>query len=245
MDRMLYEQPRLYNALYDRFNQDISFYLNVARRSGGRVCELACGTGRVTVPLAVAGIEIVGIDKSATMLESARERAASAKLTVENPRFAERDMCAMEADDRFSLVLIPLHSLSHLHDTDTVVTCLSNVRRSLDRGGTLCFALHNPDPRVLSRDSDSLEKIHQQIADVVVYERCRYHSDRQILDLTWYIESASETTMVEYGLRMFFPEEIPLLLKLSGFEIAERYGWYDGTPFSSESGTQVVVARAV
>lgn len=245
MNRMLYEQPRLYNALYDRFTEDISFYLDVARASGGRVCELACGTGRVTVPLAREGIEIVGVDKSAAMLDAARDRSASAHLSAENPQFLERDMCDMNADDRFELVLIPLHSLSHLHDTDEVVTCLSNIRRTLSRDGTLCFALHNPDPRLLARESDSLERIHREIADVVVYERCRYRADRQILDLTWYLESAEETTMVEYGLRMFFPEEIRFLLRSAGFSVVERYGWYDRTPFSADSGTQIIVARAV
>ncbi len=245
MNRMLYEQPRLYDTVYDRFTEDISFYLDVAQNSGGRVCELACGTGRVTVPLARAGIEIVGIDKSAAMLDAARARATSARLSAENPRFVERDMCAMDSDDRFSLVLIPLHSLSHLHDTDEVVTCLSNIRRSLNRNGTLCFALHNPNPRLLARESDSLERIHQEITNVVVYERCRYRADRQILDLTWYIESAEETTMVEHGLRMFFPEEMLLILKSAGFSVVDRYGWYDRTPFSSDSGTQIIVARAV
>ena len=60
---------RTYDALYDYYDVDIPFYVEESKKAGSPVLELACGTGRVTIPVAEAGIEVVGIDSSAAMLE--------------------------------------------------------------------------------------------------------------------------------------------------------------------------------
>ena len=57
-------------AGYDR---DVPFYVELARESGGPVLEMGCGTGRVLLPVARAGIEIAGVDASARMLERLAE----------------------------------------------------------------------------------------------------------------------------------------------------------------------------
>src|SRR5437763_15825232 len=56
--------------------RDVPFWTRVARQARGRVLELGCGTGRVSLPLARAGVDLVGIDRSAPMLARMR-RAAS------------------------------------------------------------------------------------------------------------------------------------------------------------------------
>ena len=73
--------------LYDPWSasvvEDIEFYVEEARRSGGPVVELAVGTGRIAVPMAAAGIEVIGVDSSAGMLAVAREAAASAGVELD------------------------------------------------------------------------------------------------------------------------------------------------------------------
>ncbi len=115
--------------------------------------------------------------------------------------------------------------------------------RSRKPGRVLALALHKPDPVYLAQRGEGLERIHRDVADVAVYEVAHYHSDTQILHLKWYVETAAETNLVTYQLRMIFPEELLLLLRCTGFELEARYGWYDRTPFGPESGTQIVVAR--
>src|SRR3954454_18612573 len=59
--------------------RDVPFWRRIAARAGGRVLELGCGTGRVSLPLAAYGVNLVGIDRSEPMLERAAERAARAE----------------------------------------------------------------------------------------------------------------------------------------------------------------------
>ncbi len=239
---MLYGHPHIYDSLYGHFSEDIPFYLDLARSREGPVCELACGSGRVTVPLALEGVEILGIDSSPHMIAAAERRARAHWVPAGRIAFAEGDMRSPPDDGRFGLVIIPLHSLSHLHETADVRACLSGVRGALRQGGLFAFAVHNPDPAVLSRPPEGIYPIH---GDTVpsAYESVRYDGARQLLHLSWYIENDDETVRFDYSLRMFFPLEIVALLEWCGFRIVAQYGWYDRSPFVGESGTHIIVAR--
>jgi SAM-dependent methyltransferase len=243
---MLYEQPRLYDALYDQFRDDVDFYVELAQETTGDICELACGTGRVAVPLAQSlsgsGRRVVAVDLSEAMVAAARERASSAGLPADRIEVRIGDMREPAGDGEFGLVIVPLHSLSHLLTTDDLIAALTSIRKSLAPGGRLALALHNPGAAYLASRGDGLERIHEDLASVAVYETASYRSDRQILHLKWYIETAEETSMVEYDLRMIFPEELMLLLGHTGFAVQARYGWYDRTPFGPESASHIVIA---
>jgi 2-polyprenyl-3-methyl-5-hydroxy-6-metoxy-1,4-benzoquinol methylase len=238
---MLYEQPRLYDALYDGFSEDIQFYVDLCRP--GPVCELGCGSGRVSIPLSAAGISVTGVDSQPEMVAAARERAQAAGVAPDRLEFRVGDMREAQGDGSFASVIVPLHSLSHLLTIDDLLQALRSMHHSLKPGGTLALALHNPDPAYLAQRGEGLERIHRDVAELAVYEVAHYHSDTQILDLKWYVETAEETKLLTYQLRMIFPEELLLLLRSAGFEVDARYGWYDRTPFGPDSGTQIVVAR--
>ena len=80
-DDALYDSIANFGELYDAVplytnRSDIAFYVDEAVRSGGSVLEAGCGTGRVLIPTARAGVDITGIDSSAMMLERCRERLA-------------------------------------------------------------------------------------------------------------------------------------------------------------------------
>src|ERR1035438_5250705 len=109
----LYSDPELYDSLFPDARDSASvqdesrrarmlaserFYLEEARKSGGRVLELACGTGRLTIPIAQSGVEIVGADLSASMLEVARGKARRTGVHVE---FFEADMRSFELPGPF------------------------------------------------------------------------------------------------------------------------------------------------
>ena len=74
----LYREGRHYDLLNADVVADIPFYLEEARRAGGPVLELACGTGRLTIPIAQTGVEVVGLDQSASMLAHLRTKARQA-----------------------------------------------------------------------------------------------------------------------------------------------------------------------
>jgi len=240
---MLYTRPDIYDALYDRFQEDIPFYLSLAEETSGPVCELACGTGRVTVPLALAGHEIMAIDSSPEMLAVAEERAQDAAVPAGRILFAEGDMRYPPEDGRFGLVIIPLHSLSHLYSNEDVIGCLEGIRRALRPEGRLAFAVHNPDPAVLARDPDDVARIHRDHASISAYESSSYDTVTQRLDLRWFVETPEGTERFDYSIRLFFPQELLALLHCTGFVVEGRFGWYDRSPLTGESGTQVIIAR--
>ena len=74
-----YQENPFLAEFYDdqyRMRPDIDFWIEEARASGGPVLEVGCGTGRVLIPTARAGIEITGLDLSEHMLRVCRERLA-------------------------------------------------------------------------------------------------------------------------------------------------------------------------
>ncbi len=124
---------------------DVPFYVNLARTAdddGQTVLELGCGTGRVTLPIAAAGVSITGIDSSPAMLDVARARSGGA----DNPRWRQDDMASFQLEQRFGLVIIPFRSFQHLLSTAEQRACLRRIHDHLLPGGRLALNLVNPAP---------------------------------------------------------------------------------------------------
>src|SRR5271168_4841156 len=113
----IYDHPPLYDALLPA-TAHVSYYVDLARQACGDVLELACGTGQLTVPVARAGLPIVGMDSSAPMLNAARQRAAAAKVSIE---YLLGDMRNFDLGRRFGLIFIARNSLLHLHSTEDIL----------------------------------------------------------------------------------------------------------------------------
>ena len=90
----------MYDWIYSWKQDDISFYVNEARKSGGPVLELGSGTGRVTIPVASSGIEIVGMDMSPTMLNIAQGKADDQITNTNNLTFIEGDMTSFSLNQK-------------------------------------------------------------------------------------------------------------------------------------------------
>jgi len=118
---------------------DIPFYVELAKQAaanGEAVLELGCGTGRVTIPIAQAGVEIVGLDNAPAMLDVARRKAAAAGVDV---RWVTADMRSFRLEQRFGLVIIPFRSFLHLLTDADQLACLARVHEHLLPGGRLAL----------------------------------------------------------------------------------------------------------
>jgi SAM-dependent methyltransferase len=123
-----------------RTDQDVGFWLEVVSTApAGRVLELACGTGRVTIPLAAAGIEIVGIDIDATMLMAARTRGAGrmGERLAPRPPLLAADMRRFALAARFGAAIVPYNSIQLLTEEADVAACLACVAAHLSPGGVV------------------------------------------------------------------------------------------------------------
>lgn len=240
----LYSAPDLYDRLMPPGPCE-GFYRPLAARIGGPVLDLACGTGRLAIPLAEDGHVVVGIDASARMLRAAREKARAAGVRLE---LAECDMRSLDLDRRFPLIIVPCNSLAHLVDGDEIVDVLERIARHLSPGGVLAFDVVNPRIAHLdrSRPRDGDADILVERSGVTVREDVlAYDAVSQVRVVRWHVSAGSgpgERTEA-MRLRVFFPQELPVLLSAAGLELVARYGDYAGGPLTAESVTQACLAR--
>ncbi len=135
--------------LYVTSDLDVGFYIEEATRAQGKVLELMCGTGRVSVPLLEAGADLTCVDASERMLARLEERLHARKLDA---RVLRADVRYLDLCDEFDLALIPFHSFSELVSPGDRELALRSVHECLREGGRLICPLHNPAIRARSAD---------------------------------------------------------------------------------------------
>lgn len=241
----LYDVPPLYDLIVQPGPCE-RFYRDLADRVSGPILELACGTGRLTIPLALDGHEIVGFDASHAMLRSAREKADAEGVEI---TFVRGDMRSFALDRKFALVIISCNSLAHLTTNEELKSCLHSVAKHLVSGGLLAFDIINPNLRDLLRpetQSVRLDVGPNPSTAVAVEEVATYDPVQQIRVAQWRILDKTDRSreIAPLRLRVLYPQEVPLLLDAVGFELAARYGDFEGNPLSSQSLNQICLARA-
>ncbi|MDD5628352.1 MAG: class I SAM-dependent methyltransferase [Elusimicrobia bacterium] len=240
----------IYDAdLYDACNHrgdDLPFYLACARAARGPVLELCCGSGRLTIPLARAGIDITGLDFTPAMLGRARRKARQAGLSL---RLVRGDMRRASLGRRFKLVFIPFNSLQNTYAIRDVERVLANVRRHLAPGGRFVFDVFNPslDYIVKAQRRAQRGRLAFRLPDgrrVSIDEHYRYDAARQTGRVTWVHHVGGRTFSARLDMRCFFPLEMDALLRYNGFRVLKKYGSFRREPFRSESAKQVYICRA-
>jgi SAM-dependent methyltransferase len=242
----IYTAADLYDLVHlGPWKGELEFYQRQAQRAGSRVLELACGTGRLTVPLAQAGLTITGLDLSAEMLARSAAKATALNLTL---NLHQADMRHFALGQPFDLIFIPINSLCHLNDWRDVAQCFAQVRAHLAPGGRLVIDVFNPSLALLTRERsrwyDVGEYVDSQGRSVRLSEQNRYDAATQLNHIQWRFETeAGERLEHSLTMRQFFPQELDALLDRSGFTVVHKFGKYGETPFHADSIQQIVVAQ--
>jgi len=240
----VYWDGRHYDADNASVRADIPFYVSAAKKAGGPVLELACGTGRLTIPAALSGADVTGVDISRPMLERAREKAAAAGAKAV---FVRADIRSFALKKRFKLVFIPFNSMQHLHDLRSLERFFGRVRAHLAQSGRFILDVFNPNPGYLARDREELIPIGCYKdpltgGGMLVNEQYFYDRASQTARVRWhYKRGRSGAGAKKLNLRCFFPLELEALLHYNGFRIAAKYGDFDRSPFRSDSPKQIIV----
>jgi SAM-dependent methyltransferase len=242
----LYLDGRRYDVQFGAA-YDVPFWLKQARKYGGPVLELACGTGRVAMPLAGEGFRVTGIDIADPMLAEARRKSAGTGLCVE---WIKADIRSFELGKRFGLVLIAANTLLHLLHIEDLEASLACVRQHLAPGGRFVIDVFVPDLDILRRDpagrfSFSEYRDPEDGGPTTVNESNVYDPATQINRVTLFraLPGQVEEPLGELDLRMYFPQELDAYLKYNGFVIDGKFGNYDGTPFGSSATRQLIVCH--
>ena len=243
----LYDDPELYDLVAPADAAMERFYVEAAGGPGRRVLELACGSGRFTVPLAASGALVIGGDLSQPMLARARAAAAERGVSAE---FVTLDMRDFVLGRRFDAIVIAANSLVHLHDRDDFARAFSTIRQHLAPGGRLLFDVFVPSMRLLSLPEGQRELLgsfqHAQLGEVSIEETISYEPISQVMRTDWYWSTAERKDFrhTPLELRQIFPQELPLLLEAGGLRLVERFGDFDRSPLTAASHRQVCVSVA-
>lgn len=263
---MFYSRPSLNVELYAGrtaalpvVEGDVEFYLQLARSAPGPALELGCGTGRIALPLARAGIEITGLDLSRAMLDVAAERLAIEDADVTGrATFVRGDMTDFDLGRQFGLVYIAFRSFMMLSTPEEQRRCLEAAHRHLAPGGTLAIDLFDPlldrlVPGLMPESWTSMGNYpHPDTFNLVRIEVADRMSDplTQVFEETWRFTEVDRSGYVlrqeEEVLRMrwTYRHEMRYLLELCGFEVLAEYSDYFRSP-PAYGKEQVWVAKAI
>jgi SAM-dependent methyltransferase len=254
--------PFLVAQFYDQSlsylkRHDVPFFVGMAKRHGGPVLELACGTGRVLIPIVRAGIEVTGLDFSSSMLSICRQKLARAPAEARSKaRLVRADMRRFHLRRWYRQAFIPYYSFQLLLTVKDQLACLKSVGWHLVSGGRLVLDLFNPNvPRMMERQNRVFGNVGPRfkLADGrIVTRRVRFSAvdtHRQLVE----IESVSyvkhpgghrERLAYPIRLRFLYRFEAEHLLARAGFRLEKVYGDYDWSPYrGQESKNLILVAE--
>jgi SAM-dependent methyltransferase len=237
---------------------DVEFYVGEAKKTGSPVLELGCGTGRITIPAAEAGLEVVGLDNAPEMLAKAREKVSKLGDEVQSRvELVEGDMRDFSLGRRFNLIMIPFRAFLHLLTEEDQRKALTRIRDHLTDEGRLVFNIFDPSLEIIMDHEGALgsslkmesEFIHPETGRrLVVWDTRRYDKTNQFVEQYFIFEELDEDgrvaskTYVPLKLRYFHRFEMQYLLELCGLEIVALYGDFQRGPFE-HGGEQIWVAR--
>jgi ubiquinone/menaquinone biosynthesis C-methylase UbiE len=241
-----------YDMEHAHFKEDLDLYQNFAEICGGKILELACGSGRVLLPLAQEGYEITGVDTSAEMLKLARQRLETAGVAGQCT-LVQQDVSKLHLQQKFRLAFIALGSFAHLISREMQQKALAAIRAHLSQGGLFIIDISNADVRYMEDLGGQLLHLGTWRGDDGVYMTHLVSpataTDQHLLELTHFYDrynqgGSIQRHVVTTYLYLFERSEIELLLEQAGFIIKDVYGDYELFPYQLESPRMIIIAEA-
>ncbi len=260
-----FADPFAYDAS-DTSDTGVTFSADLARETGSPVLEIACGTGRVSIPIARLGLEVTGLDLVPGMLDVAQGKSAGLPT-----RWVHGDARSFDLGEQFRLVFLTGNAFQLFLTRADQEAMLGRARAHLQDDGLLAFETRNPRWRRLVRSGkeatleagrprgegffafleskeDELETLVDESSHAVRVSRTQvYDHVAQILHLTtsrrWREGDQARTTRTSIALRYTFPQELEALMHYNGFAIIRQYGDWNLEPLAADSPSIIVVCR--
>ncbi|HLP88736.1 MAG TPA: class I SAM-dependent methyltransferase [Nostocaceae cyanobacterium] len=244
-----YEQiAHLYDS-YLHFTDDLPFFLQECKKINGSVLELMCGTGRISIPLLQAGVNLVCVDASPGMLNILHQKLIARALKAD---IMQADVTNLQLESTFDLVLLPFQSFHELHTQAEQLKALNEIGRSLKPNGRFICTLHNPRVRIKSiiqgathygtfprLDGDGFVSLSVDLNYDSETNFVRGYQTICELDST-HQKVAEHKLSIQFSLIEF--DVFQQLIQLSGFAIEEVLGNYDYSPFVPDASPFIIVS---
>jgi SAM-dependent methyltransferase len=245
----LYDHVKLY-----RERGDIPFWVGAALDAGGPVLELGCGTGRTLIPMAQAGVQVVGIDSSPHMLRVCRDRLEGLDEEVRSRvELKQLDIRDMNLSAVFRLVAAPFRVFQFLLTVEDQIACLRSVHESLRQGATFIVDLSFPALSLFSTDDLGAEISYEPEVELPdgrrVLRRHRYiRKDRfaQTIDfhaiyIVTHLDGRTERLIQRFSLRYLYRYEAEHLLHRCGFEVRNVWAGHDKSAFGARDPSDLII----
>jgi ubiquinone/menaquinone biosynthesis C-methylase UbiE len=244
-----YKDADTYDLLNDLNEVEWKFYYNYAEKIGGPILDVACGTGRFTIPFAEHGFDITGVDLTQEMLEKAKKKAKNLGVDA---NFIHADARNFNLGRKFSFVFTTGNSFQHFLDRESVDGLLRTIYNHLDENGLFVFETRNPVLTKLAEDPTIEKDVGSWVDEEgyfcnSTYRRSYDHKNQLeyyvFTDRRWKEESDISETTQPFVLRYFFPQELESVLYYNGFILEEMYGNFNQSTFQADSPLMVCVCR--
>ena|SRR6266545_1903599 len=203
---------------------------------GGRVLELAIGTGRVALPLASRGGNVEGVEASEKMVARLRAKPGGAQIPV-----TIGDMAEVPVTGPFRLVYLVYNTLFNLLSPERQADCFRNVAQALEADGAFVIECFVPDPAKFDRGQrvEALA-VTEDSATIEVY---RHDAAAQRFNTQKITFDGQGIRLLPVALRYSWPSELDLMAGQAGLRLRERYADWDRRPFGSDSASHISVYR--
>lgn len=233
--------------------EDVARFREFALEHGGPTLEIGCGTGRVLIPLARAGVAITGIDISQAMIDRLRKRLAGEDETTRE-RITLRVADAREYDEHhafFSRIIIPFNGFSCIPCQHGQIALLRNAARLLSPEGRIAIDVVNPFALPLhgngapqpffSRINPETGRSYTRFAAMGPIE-----TDQTQRLFGWYDEIGEDglirRTPYELRWRLTFAAELSLMVETAGLRVESIEGDHRRSKFDASSPKIFMIA---
>lgn len=232
----------LYDHQYDVYRDDLHFYGSVTEKTNGTVLEIGAGTGRVTAFLARRGVQVIGLEPSARMIERGQQRAKQDQVDL---HFVQGNAQSFTLDQRFPLIIAPFNSLMHLYTAQEQLAALKNIHTHLAPNGQLIFDLYVPrfgSTETMRHEGETFYQPDGSRTDVFLVQR--HDALKQRMTTEYYADTTGPTgalTRQHYTLtqRYYTRYEMEWLLRCAGFSTPTIKGSFQGGPLDLNSEVMV------
>jgi len=237
-----------YDPAYSDFERkDVEFFVELSKETGGPVLEIGCGTGRVLMPTAEAGIEITGLDVSEYMLKECRKKINLARNEVRDRiKLVKEDMRSFDLGREFKLITTPFRPFQHLVTIDDQFACLNTIYNHLSDDGLFVLDIFNPSIPYLA-DESRKEEFNKEANVTMSDGRSFYRTSRtqevdfanQVVhcELIYYVthpDGREERLVHEFPMRYIFRWEAQHMLARCGFKVRDLYADFEKAEFGSK-----------
>jgi SAM-dependent methyltransferase len=237
-----FTNPARYDA-ENRWGADDDFYLALARRAGGPVLDVACGTGRLTRAIAAAGLPTTGMDIMQPMLDHA------AALDVHGAvAWVQGDCHTFALAGRFRLALMTSHAFQFLPTAADQIATLECIHAHLAPNGLFAFETRNPPAdgdraAAPTPQTHTVQDAHGRWLDVQITSRYDPESQIERFEKVYTVRETGKRRSYAFSLRYTRLEQLNILLHAHGFVVSSQYGDWDASPVTPISPEIITICR--